>query len=413
MKKAKYDVFVSYRRTAYDTANLIAEKLRHAGYRVFFDIDTLTSGKFNEQLLDVIAGCKDFILVLPENALERCSDENDWIRREITCAIENKKNIIPVMLDGFSWPSELPKGMEELRNYQAIAAVNREFFDMAVTRLKSYLKSKPSFPLKSWLMKATIVVAVLLVFLGVGFGIINHMAKVTCKEIAVKQASVMSCVDLLAGIRKDLAGSTESLFTNMEKYKDKEDRNQFENDMMKIIGITQKDLISYQKKCPVPNFQLNWIENFVLSFRGLQAEELNAFSAYYESFYEDFEEIIEFLKETIDTHDYSSIRKQRLTTDLNCMQYSINGFYYGYLQILSLLPKSVRKTHYEMAGKWRNYPNGTPLDLPQEEYEQFQIKEIEHYKEEVEQYGSQINYEEQKLNDLEKQIDEENKAFED
>lgn len=34
-----YDIFISYRRTAYDTANLIAEKLRHAGYRVFFDID--------------------------------------------------------------------------------------------------------------------------------------------------------------------------------------------------------------------------------------------------------------------------------------------------------------------------------------------------------------------------------------
>ena len=37
MKKVKYDVFVSYRRTAYDTANLIAEKLRHAGYRVFVE----------------------------------------------------------------------------------------------------------------------------------------------------------------------------------------------------------------------------------------------------------------------------------------------------------------------------------------------------------------------------------------
>ncbi len=102
MEQSKYDIFISYRRTAYDTANLIAEKLRHAGYSVFFDIDTLTSGRFNEQLLQVINGCKDFILVLPESALDRCQDENDWIRREVTHAIVRQKNIIPVMLDGQS-----------------------------------------------------------------------------------------------------------------------------------------------------------------------------------------------------------------------------------------------------------------------------------------------------------------------
>ena len=33
MEPRKYDVFISYRRTAYDTANLIAEKLRHAGIK--------------------------------------------------------------------------------------------------------------------------------------------------------------------------------------------------------------------------------------------------------------------------------------------------------------------------------------------------------------------------------------------
>ena len=94
MKKVKYDIFISYRREAYDTANLIAEKLRNAGYSVFFDIDTLTSGKFNEQLINVISECKDFILVLPQNALDRCQNEGDWIRREVLCALQNDKNIV-------------------------------------------------------------------------------------------------------------------------------------------------------------------------------------------------------------------------------------------------------------------------------------------------------------------------------
>ena len=81
MKKENYDIFISYRRTAYDTANLIAVKLRHAGYKVFFDIDTLTAGKFNEQLLEVIKGCKDFIVVLPENALDTFKEKGEECQR--------------------------------------------------------------------------------------------------------------------------------------------------------------------------------------------------------------------------------------------------------------------------------------------------------------------------------------------
>ena len=68
----KYDIFISYRRASFESANLIAEKLRRAGYSVFFDVETLRSGKFNEQLLTVIEQCKDFIIVLSENALDVC-----------------------------------------------------------------------------------------------------------------------------------------------------------------------------------------------------------------------------------------------------------------------------------------------------------------------------------------------------
>ena len=42
-KPVKYDVFISYRRDAFESANLIAEKLRSAGYTVFFDVEMLRS----------------------------------------------------------------------------------------------------------------------------------------------------------------------------------------------------------------------------------------------------------------------------------------------------------------------------------------------------------------------------------
>ena len=49
----KYDIFISYRRDAFESANLFATRLKALGYRVFFDVETMNAGKFNEQLLDM------------------------------------------------------------------------------------------------------------------------------------------------------------------------------------------------------------------------------------------------------------------------------------------------------------------------------------------------------------------------
>ena len=141
MPKQSYDIFISYRRSSYDTANLIATRLKAAGYSVFFDMETLRSGKFNEQLFEVVDNCKDFILILPPNALDRCVNEDDWVRLETLRAMSAKKNIIPVMLNGFAWPTPMPTGMEELSFYQALTASSVEYFDLSMERLQKKFHS--------------------------------------------------------------------------------------------------------------------------------------------------------------------------------------------------------------------------------------------------------------------------------
>jgi hypothetical protein len=127
-------------------ANLIAMKLSAAGYRVFVDIETLRAGKFNERLLEVIEECKDFILVLPPNALDRCANDDDWVRREVEHAIKHKRNIIPVMLRDFQWPSSdaLPEGMRDLPLYNGITIADANLFVENIERLKrAFLISRP------------------------------------------------------------------------------------------------------------------------------------------------------------------------------------------------------------------------------------------------------------------------------
>ena len=103
-----YDIFLSYRRVGgFETAKHLFDLLVRDGYRVSFDIDTLRSGDFDIQLLHRIDQCTDFILILNAGAFDRsidpASDRNkDWMRIELAYALEKKKNIIPIMLNGFT-----------------------------------------------------------------------------------------------------------------------------------------------------------------------------------------------------------------------------------------------------------------------------------------------------------------------
>lgn len=137
----KYDVFVSYRRDGGEAlACLISERLKQRGFSVFYDFESLRSGKFNEKIFSVIDNCTDVIVVLPPNGLDRCINTDDWVRKEISYAIKMQKNIIPIMMRNFNFPSELPDEIDEIRNFNGISA-NMEYFEATFDKLLSMLNS--------------------------------------------------------------------------------------------------------------------------------------------------------------------------------------------------------------------------------------------------------------------------------
>ena len=141
----KYDIFISYRRDGGDTlAQLIYDRLTARGYRVFLDVESLRSGKFNEKLLAVMDECRDVVVILPPGALERCSNEEDWLYLELHHALKTHKNIIPVMMKGFSWPEKLPAGLEELCNFNGIQD-SKDYFDAVIDKMTTLLHSRKLF----------------------------------------------------------------------------------------------------------------------------------------------------------------------------------------------------------------------------------------------------------------------------
>ena len=145
-----FDIFISYKRKSLPTANNLYYRLTTRGYSTFFDLEEMGRDNFNTQLLKYIENAKDVFVILEEGSLDACKKEDwekDWFCHEIAFALKKKKNIIPILLNGFKMPAEdfFPDELKEFHLKQA-PEFNFTFFEAYLDRLveKDYLNSKPN-----------------------------------------------------------------------------------------------------------------------------------------------------------------------------------------------------------------------------------------------------------------------------
>ena len=94
MKDVEKTVFLSYRRTNAAWALLMHKELTDHGYDVFFDYTGIASGNFERVILENIRARAHFLVLLTPSALERINKPGDWVRREIECAMDERRNIV-------------------------------------------------------------------------------------------------------------------------------------------------------------------------------------------------------------------------------------------------------------------------------------------------------------------------------
>ena len=143
MKKIEKTVFISYRRTNVSWALAIFKGLTHSGFDVFFDYQGIPSGNFERIILENIRSKAHFLVLLTPLALERCDDPEDWLRREIEAALESRRNIVHLMLEGFDFStpaiaSKLTGKLAALKGYNAMG-VSAEYFDATMSKLRGFL----------------------------------------------------------------------------------------------------------------------------------------------------------------------------------------------------------------------------------------------------------------------------------
>jgi hypothetical protein len=147
MRHIEKTVFLSYRRTNAYVALAIFQNLTQHGYDVFFDFTGIASGDFERLILENIKARAHFLVLLTPSALERCREPRDWLRREIETAFAARRNIVPLMLEGFDFgkpviASQLTGTLEPLKHYNALE-VPAAFFAEAMDRLRERYLNVP------------------------------------------------------------------------------------------------------------------------------------------------------------------------------------------------------------------------------------------------------------------------------
>ena len=180
----KRGIYISYRP---DTGDLIARMLydrlrEEKGYKCFVNIMFLGTQDIRQKIKLDMSECDIFILVLSQNALDRCGHMNDKVRQEIEAAKEMDLTFIPVRTSDFTWPEIMPEGLEYIKDINAIP-FDPVHFEAFFKRLCKFIENTRSGKL-TWKEKLELVFNVLLLV-----GIIATLGWALAKGLPHRSAS--------------------------------------------------------------------------------------------------------------------------------------------------------------------------------------------------------------------------------
>lgn len=136
------DVFISYRRKygGYP-ARLLYDKLKQNGSKVFYDYKSMRAGDFNVQLAKAMKSGMYVIAVLTPGCLEEDAQGENYMLKELQRAMDpnNQIRVINVFVDGFSFPKQLPQGLEKMDAQHGIY-MDAENLDSALERVVDVVK---------------------------------------------------------------------------------------------------------------------------------------------------------------------------------------------------------------------------------------------------------------------------------
>lgn len=143
-----YDAFISYRRkNGFAVAKMLRDQLKLKKISAFVDLDELRNGTFDDKILTAIKNSPSFLLILFPGDLDRCAEDDDWLTKEITAAVDSGRNIIPILCDGFKWPKhwndDIPEKIRVISKFNSVN-MSYEYLDAMIAKIISYINDDSS-----------------------------------------------------------------------------------------------------------------------------------------------------------------------------------------------------------------------------------------------------------------------------
>ena len=140
-EKVKYDVFISYRHDGGQyLALLLYEHLTKKHINVFWDKYCLRAGHFDEQLYEQIGRSRNLIVILSPQCIERLTEEDDWICKELYGAFRNKQSEVPVLMvsmENVMFPDKKMVGqLMQSENMKKLSEESRKRVEIVLEELK-------------------------------------------------------------------------------------------------------------------------------------------------------------------------------------------------------------------------------------------------------------------------------------
>lgn len=286
-----YDIFISYRRkgAGAGVAGELQAKLENRGYKVFLDVDEIASGAFPEQIEHAIEGCKDFLLILAPGTLDRCVEEDDWVRREIIKAEDLGKNLIGVMLPGFVMPEAeaLPKPLQSLPMKQ-VFLWSHEYRNASFKKIEENLVSAEIKRAKRQKKMLTSLIAILV---ALSAGVAFLMKGPNNEEPKTEPESEIEAVDMIAeefnghvDKAKHLSEGLPTVAEFDENYMTYIKNEQLFHNLMDAITVYDSALVLKN------NYQGQIIDSY--DVEKLRNEAMDLRSAYMQRILEDIDNLI-------------------------------------------------------------------------------------------------------------------------
>eukprot|EP00004_Rigifila_ramosa_P014345 TRINITY_DN3260_c0_g1_i1.p1 TRINITY_DN3260_c0_g1~~TRINITY_DN3260_c0_g1_i1.p1 ORF type:complete len:127 (+),score=37.76 TRINITY_DN3260_c0_g1_i1:113-493(+) len=124
---------------------MMKSALKDRGFTIFLDMDDLPQGDFDKEIMERLLDTPVLLVMMSKGFLERCVNQDDWVRREIAAALKANKIIIPISEPSFVFPApeDLPEDIRGLLTKNAVS-VSHEFFEAFINKVVRFMEYGPS-----------------------------------------------------------------------------------------------------------------------------------------------------------------------------------------------------------------------------------------------------------------------------